>query len=255
MRLPIPPPPHEEASRPVSDVSVNEFASGYSGEDMRKADLDLRGGYDWVLKEPNPLSFCFQGVFLLRLRGKIGLGITGFILTALLLGGFFRFEAEREITDPQMVQRGIALLRSLTIPCSIAMANHDSATLDDYLAGFVDSGREMDIYYLTILDSERRVLSDTRAGFFRKVLDDEFMKKAASSTGASFRTTRLNGEEAIEVAVPVISGLRWGTLVAGFRLDRLEQELARRKTRFAIASSLVSLFGGLLRFGFYRRWL
>lgn len=184
----------------------------------------------------------------MRLRGKIGLAITGFILTALLVGGFFRFEAEREIYRSQMVQRGIALLHSLAIPCSIAMANHDSSTLDDYLAGFVDSGREMDIYYLTILDSQRRVLSDTRAGFFQKVLDDDFMKKASESSGASFRTTRLNGEEAIEVAVPVISGLRWGTLVAGFRLDRLEQELGQRKIRFTLASSLIALLGGVVAF-------
>jgi diguanylate cyclase (GGDEF)-like protein len=183
-----------------------------------------------------------------RLRGKIGLAITGFILTALLVSGFFRFEAEREIYRSQMVQRGIALLHSLAIPCSIAMANHDSSTLDDYLAGFVDSGRVMDIYYLTILDSQRRVLSDTRAGFFQKVLDDDFMKKAAQSSGASFRTTRLNGEEAIEVAVPVISGLRWGTLVAGFRLDRLEQELRQRTIRFTLAASLVAFLAGVLAF-------
>ena len=106
----------------------------------------------------------------------------------------------------------------------------------------------MDIYYLTILDSKRRVLSDTRAGFFQKVLDDDFMKKAAESSGASFRTTRLNGEEAIEVAVPVISGLRWGTLVAGFRLDRLEQELDQRKIRFTLAASLVAFLAGVLAF-------
>ena len=184
----------------------------------------------------------------MKLRGKIGLAITGFILTTLLVGGFFRFEAEREIYRSQMVQRGIALLRSLAIPCSIAMANHDSSRLDDYLAGFVESGREMDIVYLTILDPQRRVLSDTRAGFFHRVLDDEFMKKAASTTGASFRTTVLDNQEAIEVAVPVVSGLRWGTLVAGFRLDRLEQELAQRKVRFALAASVIALLAGLVGF-------
>lgn len=184
----------------------------------------------------------------MKLRGKIGLAITGFILMALLVGGFFRFDAEREIYRSQMVQRGIALLRSLAIPCSIAMANHDSSRLDDYLAGFVESGREMDILYLTILDPERRVLSDTRAGFFHRILDDEFMKKAASSAGASFRTTLLNNQEAIEVAVPVVSGLRWGTLVAGFRLDRLEEELMQRKIRFMLAASLIALLAGLLAF-------
>lgn len=179
------------------------------------------------------------------LRTKIGLAIAFFILSALLAGGYFRFDAEREIYRSQMVQRGIALLRSFSIPCSIAMANHDTARIDDYLAGFVASGREMDIVFLTVVDTDRKVLSDTRPGFFQRVIDDDFVKKAASSTGASFRTRWLNSQEVIEVAVPVVSGLRWGTVVAAFGLQRLEAELTQRKIRFALVASLMALLAGL----------
>ncbi|MEC9466530.1 MAG: diguanylate cyclase [Myxococcota bacterium] len=183
------------------------------------------------------------------LRLKMGLAIAALVSSVLLVNGLVMIAEERVEKEAQLTERGIALLSSFSIPCAIAMANHDTAMLDDYLAGFVLHAREIDLDYVSIVDAERRVLSDTRPGRFQALEDGAFMKLAQKSTGPVSRSIEIEGRQRVEVAVPVISGLRWGTLVAGFRTERLETQIERKRAQLLLAGVGVAFLVCALAFG------
>ena len=72
------------------------------------------------------------------LRLKLGLYIILFVSAVLALVGYLRVSAEREIYVEEMKRRGVTLLRSFAIPCTVAMANNDTPTLDNYVVQFAD---------------------------------------------------------------------------------------------------------------------
>jgi len=184
------------------------------------------------------------------LRLKMGLAIAALVSSVLLINGLVMIAEERAEQRAELTERGVALLSSFSIPCGIAMANHDTAMLDDYLAGFIQHAREMDLDYVSVMDAQLRVLSDTRPGRFQVVLEQPFMRHAQKSSGPVSHAVRVGDREVIEVAVPVVSGLRWGTLVAGFRTERLEAQLDRRRWRLALGGIGVAVLVCGLAFGF-----
>ncbi|MCK5688921.1 diguanylate cyclase [Myxococcota bacterium] len=179
------------------------------------------------------------------LRLKLALSVVGFVVAVLALASYQRISAEERILLMEMENRGRTLLEAFAIPCSIAIANNDITTLDNHVRRFAETADRMDLFYIAALDHEGRVLAHTSSGEFGKVYDDAF-SKAAIESEQPITQLALNGyPKLLEVAVPMFSGLRWGTLRAGFTLGAVETSIQNSRNQ-AIITGLGLSFGAML---------
>ena len=142
------------------------------------------------------------------LRLKIGLVIVGCVAVLQFLVTHFRVETEREIIRQELVERGTALLQVLALPYGIALANEDNPTLDTYIANLVDSQDALELEFLSVLDNNDRVVAHTGASQRGTQLNTQWLGQHAQGQGPKWRLHFAGNQEIIEIAVPVVRGLR-----------------------------------------------
>lgn len=168
------------------------------------------------------------------LRLKLGLAV-GLLITAVFaVYGVFTIRAEREIYLHEMENRGVTLLRAFAIPAAVSMANNDTPALDNYVVQFGDAGTELDLRYLAALDYRGRVIAHTEPGEFGKVYEDPLTQEAMAASEPLTREVEEGGEPLLVVTMPVVAGLRWGTIRAGFTLVNVEAAIAASRNRVAL---------------------
>jgi diguanylate cyclase (GGDEF)-like protein len=182
------------------------------------------------------------------LRAKLALTILSFVVLAVTAYGTTTLRAEERLLVREAEGRAVALLRAFAIPCGVAMANNDTPTLDNYVVKFGEAASTLDLRSMAVLDFQGRVVSNTRQGEFGKVYDDPFTRSALAADTPQTRNVLEQGEPVLEVAVPVVSGLRWGTIRAGFTLSNVERTLAARRTRVFVFALIMASFPGLVAF-------
>jgi len=193
------------------------------------------------------------------IRLKLMLLLTGLLVPLLGAGGLLNVAIMEDSMLEEMRHRGLALLSSLSVPCSIALANHEIERLDDYLAQL--SGRRhassaetagdpiRDLQYLCVVDQNGRVLAHTVETDYGIVRKDPFTRRAIEANAPQYQDT----DSALEVSLPLKSGLRWGTLLAEFSLKRLQARMGRmRRHTIAITLALILLAVAALSLGLAR---
>ncbi len=178
------------------------------------------------------------------LRLKLGLYVVGFVGAVLAISGYRSLRAEEAIYREETERSGRVMLRTLAIPCSIAMANNDISTLDNYVVQFAEEAQRLELKYMAVLDHQRRITAHTTPGEFGKVYDDAFTRRATESPDAVSQVREVDGDDLLEIAVPVVSGLRWGTIRAGFTLKSSRLALERSRHRLLV-TGLVILVGSV----------
>ena len=168
------------------------------------------------------------------LRLKLGLYTTLLVVTILGSVTMLRSQAERELLRNEMAARGEALLRSLAVPCTLALANHDIPALDAYLSQLSEGADTLNLAYMVVLDHEKKVIAHTKQGEYGKYYRDQLSVRATESNTTVFGPIRNPSTELLEVAVPLQKGLRWGTLRAGFTLKAVENQIQHRQTSLLV---------------------
>lgn len=182
------------------------------------------------------------------LRLKLGLLVVLYVASVMALVGFLQIRAERQIFAREMENRAATLLRSLAIPCSVAIADRDTPALDTYVEQFAEAAQSVDLVYMAVLDHEGRVVAHTSSEEFGKMYQDDFTLEAMSTRDTVRQIASHGGDALLELAVPVIGGLRWGTLRAGFSLQRMESTFADRKFQLLSTAVLVAMGAALVAF-------
>lgn len=132
------------------------------------------------------------------------------------------------------------LLQSLAVPCALDVAIHSYERLDDNLAELVKAGgAKLGMLEVVFLDSKGRLVAHSASDVVQYtpagvggvgetiVLEGDFLSRAVGSMDAQWRrTTRPDGRPVLQVSMPAISGLRWGTLVAAFDLKPIMDQIA-----------------------------
>jgi diguanylate cyclase (GGDEF)-like protein len=201
------------------------------------------------------------------IRLKLTLLLTGLLVPLLGAGGLLNVAILENSLIDEMRVRGLGLLSALSVPCSIALANHEIERLDDYLAQLSNkrsiqpeekdsAGYDplRDLIYLCVVNEDGRVLAHTRETNYGTILKDDFTRRAIASKKPLFESVKHEGKaETLAVSLPVESGLRWGTLLAEFSLERLHARTTylRRQT-LGITLLLILLALGALSIGLSR---
>jgi diguanylate cyclase (GGDEF)-like protein len=129
----------------------------------------------------------------------------------------------------ETISRGVALQQALVAPCAIAIANTEYEHLDNYVGALMRTrGRVLDLEYVAVLDHDGRVLAHTDNTRYMQPMEGSFYREAVASSEPTQRiyfVPQEVGHERVEVALPIVSGLRWGTLIAAFSAAPLREAL------------------------------
>lgn len=197
------------------------------------------------------------------IRLKLILLLAGLLIPLLGAGGWLNVTLMENTMIEEMRHRGLALLSALSVPCSIALANHEIERLDDYLAGLAGKKKRApalaagdpirDLRTLCVVDSEGRVLAHTRETAYGTIRHDPFARRALQANRAVFKRIDRPGGTSLAISLPVRSGLRWGTLLAEFSMSRLDARTARMRLQtWGITLLLILVAVGALTLGLSR---
>jgi len=144
----------------------------------------------------------------------------------------------------ETIARGLALQQALAAPCAIAIANAEYEHLDNYVGGLMRAReRVVDLEYVAVLDHAGRILSHSDNTQYLRALEGSFYREAVASNEPMHRiffAPREGRHERVEVALPIVSGLRWGTLVAAFSAAPLREAMRHLNVRL-FAMLLITL--------------
>jgi len=186
----------------------------------------------------------------LSVRLRLSLVVLAVSLALLAVFATLSLEQIRVLSQREMEKRGQSMLGALAAAAAVAIANDDIPALDTHLARLAGpEGKRLDLVRVTILDHEGTILADTDVERFGRSRHDEFARRAVESSSSVKRYTRgPHGEPQFELSMPVVSGLRWGTLLASFSLVGVQEDLARRQLNYLVGIGGALLVAGLLLF-------
>ena len=145
----------------------------------------------------------------------------------------------------QTVRRGEALQLALVAPCAIAIANHEIENIDYYVGRLMRArDKNLDLEYVAVLDYEGRILSHSDETQYMALPEGRFYRDAVSRSATSHRvffSASHGGREIIEIAAPILSGIRWGTLVAGFQAAPLREAARTLNLRLLLGVLIILL--------------
>ena len=202
--------------------------------------------------------------------------IIGAIVAVVALGqlafGLVQADQEAEQLRADARAHGLAVLGATVEPLAVPLANRELTTLDAALARIAETQRqtesdeayetselgstpELPLRWVAILDTQGTVLAHTDPAYY----GENWSKKpqvqlSSESTEPLIREVMLDDGPGIRLAVPIQSGLRWGTALTEISMVRLEAEIADRRQRVltqslilsGILAALLSLLIGLL---------
>jgi diguanylate cyclase (GGDEF)-like protein len=170
----------------------------------------------------------------MQVRGistRLALLAAGAVLLVIALGGGAMVRGMAETYRAETRLRAASLLGTLAVPCATSLSVHALDRLDGYLADVTRAGGEhMGVLQADMLDSQGRIIARANApglGEQGDLLDDDFVRRAATANDALWRETAdLRGQPILLVSMPAVSGVRWGTLVAAFDMAPVDRRIA-----------------------------
>lgn len=183
------------------------------------------------------------------IRGQLTLLVPGIVALTLALATTLEVSRERvaAITDFRM--RNEKVLEAVGVTVAVHIAQNDMGALDTLVAHLSETLKDRDLVELAVIDDQGRVLAHTDPRLFNTTVTDEFSRRAIELEGSTWRRDK----EHFRIAVPAISGIRWGTVTSTFALERVEAQVTRTRNWLAVGSLLVFLVvGGLLFMGLDR---
>ena len=185
------------------------------------------------------------------LRGKLILAVVAVVAGGFAVAGLLSTRQVEDLLLDEVRARGQALLTAMAQPCAMAMANGEFEVVDGYVGQVSEprQARALHLRYVMVLDHEGRIYSHTDPTRFGQQLAESFYQAAGRSDDSIVRRLQEEGQPAqLEVTAPIVSGVRWGTLVAGFSLVRESKIVAATRWRVFVASAVLAVVSGVVLF-------
>jgi diguanylate cyclase (GGDEF)-like protein len=158
---------------------------------------------------------------------------------ALSLGLLLRIE--RRAGEEAAVTRAAALLSTLAVPVSLLLTQGRVPDLDNII-GVLDREKvRLDLDTIVLVDAKGTVLATSDEGLYGTRLDDPLYKRAATSF--SIEIERDTDEFPLRVAVPVATGIRWGTLIGTISKESVAARARETGARIIVTALVVSAVG------------
>ena len=194
------------------------------------------------------------------IRGRLGgFAVVGVVVFMTLAGVL----AERAYSDRLFMDarsRSAALLESFSVPCAIAVAKDNLEQLDTYLAEVARAGSErLFVIHVAMLGEDGHVMAQAFSPQMDASQEKGIQGQSAERYSLIARSDRplwtlvesADKSTILQITMPAVSGLRWGTLVAHFDLRHHRHLLAEARTALIVVTValmflvLMALFVGL----------
>ncbi len=178
----------------------------------------------------------------LSLRAQLTILVPGAVALGIMSLAYFGAEEERrdELNDERV--RGVELLESFGVSVALYVAQNDHAGLDTLVAHLYDVSRGSELLELMVVDDDARVVAHSDPEQFNTVLNDEFLNEAIRSDSPIWK---IEGD-ALRVAAPARSALRWATVAARYSLKEAEAAAERMRRLWTGIAFIVFIAMGLV---------
>jgi diguanylate cyclase (GGDEF)-like protein len=177
----------------------------------------------------------------LNLRSRLVLILGLGLGCSLLLSLFVYIKVERRSQVKIEAERIGALLATLSAPAALSMVQGRIPDLDNMMGELGKRRHELRLEEVALVDHRGIILAHTDPQRFGGVLSssDVFVARAVAADGPTYDYS----DDGLprRVAIPVQTGIRWGTLVATLSQPAIESELGYRAQRLSVSALLISI--------------
>jgi two-component system NtrC family sensor kinase len=199
----------------------------------------------------------------LTLQKKFVLVTSLSIIVLMAAIGYWVVKRESRIMYDEIEKKGRLLAETLAIPMINDLIYEKLGLVEE--GGLIDNyvtemfGKEnLDLLYISVLDTDGRVISHNDFREYGKMYSDALTMKALLAEGTIVQ--RFNdgpsGHGAIDIATPLSIGKkRWGTLKLAISLEKLEAEISGVVAKVVVITLIMLVVGFVAIVGLGRRFI
>jgi len=183
----------------------------------------------------------------LNLRAKLVLFIVGSVTLVQMAWGLSVVHSNASTLDSEAHRRGREILRAIAVPSAFHLANHEVEALDSVLATYAQAeGRDIDFLWISVLDTKGTIMAHTDPREYGRTCSDPFSRRAVATNHPLVVTRDTPTGRVSRISMPIVSGLRWGTLSAELSLARLDERITQSQTVVLLTSAIISICTAVL---------
>ena len=184
---------------------------------------------------------------LLNLRAKLVLFIVGSVTLVQMAWGLSVVRSNASTLDSEAHRRGREILRAIAVPSAFHLANREVEALDSVLATYAQSrGRDIDFLWIAVLDTNGTIMAHTDPREYGRTCSDPFSTRAITTRHPLVETRETPTGRVSHISMPIVSGLRWGTLTAELSLSRLDERITQSQNVVLLSSTIISICTAVL---------
>ena len=159
----------------------------------------------------------------MSIRGKLVAFIIGMVAVIQLFWGLHVVQENAEILEIEAARRSRAILHAIAAPAALHLATREFEDLDAVLDVYEKrSAGEFSFKSIAILDMDGIVVAHTDPRKYGQKYQGAFAEKAIYARRSLQQINKTDEGRHVLVSMPIISGLRWGTIVAETSLNGLD---------------------------------
>ncbi len=166
----------------------------------------------------------------MSIRVKLVMSIIGGVALMQLIWGLTMVQENADLLELEAARRSRAILHAIAAPAALHLATREFEDLDAVLDVYAKrSAGELSFQSIAILDMEGTVVAHTDPREYGQRYEDPFSNKAIYARRSLQRTIRTEQGRSVLISMPIISGLRWGTIVAETSLKGLDERVINNR--------------------------
>jgi len=183
----------------------------------------------------------------MSIRAKLVALIIGTVAFMQLVWGMGIVQHNAEILEQEANRRSRAILHAIAAPAALHLATRKFETLDAVLDVYAKrSTGELAFQSIAILDMNGTVVAHTDPREYGKQYSTPFVDKAIYARRSLSQTLTTDQGRHVLVSMPIISGLRWGTIVAETSLTGLDERVVGNRMEVLLKTFLFAMATAML---------
>ena len=183
----------------------------------------------------------------MSLRGKLVAFIIGTVALIQLSWGLSVVRSDASLLEREAQRRSRAILHAIAAPAALHLATRQFETIDAVLDVYEKrSTGELAFRSIAVLDINGVVVAHTDPREYGTTMDDPFVRRALTARRSLNRDIQTQQGRIVQVSMPIISGLRWGTIIAKTSLSGLDDRVVSNQITVLISTFLIACSTAIL---------
>ena len=183
----------------------------------------------------------------MSLRGKLVAFIIGAVALIQLCWGLSVVRSDAALLEVEAERRSRAILHAVAAPAAIHMATREFANLDAILDVYAKkSTGELAFKTIAVIDMNGVVVAHTDPREYGRRMSGTFVEQAMTARRSLSETVQTKRGRMVRVSMPVISGLRWGTIVAETSMSGLDDRVVQNQLVVLFSTVLIAASTAIL---------